>query len=243
CAMVHSSDVGPPGCLGGGPTAASVERTFYKPSPWPWSRTATSGSGPARDEFLPTEKLQPVCRRSLLGTSTKERGSAGPRRGRSRGPGPRGFVGTSPLRGPAHHHPDVVAPARRRPERPRGARAGARGCGGLTPQVPQGRPPSPPLDRDPRPGGRDAGIDLEEGAPPPQPQDLFGRNAIHPARGPRVPRPAPAPGLVGLRPHVPRHHVGLHLVDLRTGRGPAVVDRVQHVEELDGLVAVPQARQ
>ena len=74
----------------------------------------------------------------------------------------------------------------------------------------------------------------------PKPEDALEARAVHPARGARVPRPAPAPGMGGVRVDVTRDDVGLRLVALDVGRGPGVVDGVQHVEELHRLVAAAQ---
>jgi hypothetical protein len=45
-----------------------------------------------------------------------------------------------------------------------------------------------------------------------------------------------------VRVHITRHDVGLALVSFEGGAGPGPVDRIEHVEELDRFVAVPEAR-
>ena len=74
-------------------------------------------------------------------------------------------------------------------------------------------------------------------------EDPLDAGAVHPARRPRVPRPAAAP-------HVRRHgvdvgggDVGLDLVAMDARARAGVVDRVQDAEQLARLVAVAERRE
>jgi hypothetical protein len=47
--------------------------------------------------------------------------------------------------------------------------------------------------------------------------------------------------MCGVRVDVAREHVGLAAIALDVGRCARVVDRIEHVEQLDGLVAAARA--
>ena len=77
---------------------------------------------------------------------------------------------------------------------------------------------------------------------PLQPEDAFHRDAVHPSRRARVPGPPAASAVRRVVVDVPGEDVRLDLVALDLCAAAGVVHRVEHVEELDRLVAVPEAR-
>ncbi len=100
-----------------------------------------------------------------------------------------------------------------------------------------------PFDGVARPRRRDARVQREGSAPARESEDPLQPDAIHPAGRAGVPGPAAAPAMRWVVVDVPRDGVGLGLVLLDLRGGARVVDRVEHVEELDRLVAAPEARQ
>ena len=80
-------------------------------------------------------------------------------------------------------------------------------------------------------------------ATPPETEDALEAGAIHPAGRSGVPAPPAASGVRRPGVDVAGHHVRLRLVASDVRRRAAVVDRVQHVEELRRLVAAAQPGQ
>ena len=79
---------------------------------------------------------------------------------------------------------------------------------------------------------------------PAQTQHALDAGAIHPARRARCTSVQPAAaGVRRARVDVAGHHVRLDLVARDVARRAGVVDRVQHVEQLGGLVAAAEPRQ
>src|SRR5450756_2570045 len=100
-----------------------------------------------------------------------------------------------------------------------------------------------PFDGVARPRRRDARVQREEGPSAREPEDPLQPHAICPAGRAGVPGPASAPAMRWMVVDVPRDGVRLGLVLLDRCGGARVIDGVEHVEELDRLVAAPKARQ
>src|SRR2546426_1944592 len=86
------------------------------------------------------------------------------------------------------------------------------------------------------PRGWNARVDDERLATPPKTENAFDAGAIHPAGRPGVPTPSAASGVWRPSVDVASHHVGFRFVASHVRRRAAMVDRVQHVEELRGLI-------
>ena len=88
--------------------------------------------------------------------------------------------------------------------------------------------------------GRDARRDRERRSAPPEPEDVLEPEPVEPRGRARVPGPSAAPDVERMRVDVGGDDVGLDLVALDVLGRPRAVDRVQHVEQLDRLVAVAE---
>ena len=97
-------------------------------------------------------------------------------------------------------------------------------------------------EREAAPRRRDAGVESERLSCEAQSENAFQPGAIEPACRAGVPAPAAPPGMLGMGVDVAREHIGLGLVALDVGAAAAVVDRIEHVKELDRLVAAAQRR-
>ena len=73
-----------------------------------------------------------------------------------------------------------------------------------------------------------------------EPENAFETRAVHPARGAGVPGPAAAPRVCGVRVNVSGDDIRLDLVAIHVSRGPRMVERVEHVEELHRFIPAAQ---
>src|SRR6202035_1072714 len=93
----------------------------------------------------------------------------------------------------------------------------------------------------PAPG--DAGVDTQVRSGHAETENPFYSCAINPTCRSRVPRPSTTPDVRSLRVNVSRNHVRLNLVALHAGSGNCPVDRIEHAEQLAGLVAITECRE
>src|SRR5581483_10768984 len=93
------------------------------------------------------------------------------------------------------------------------------------------------------PRARDAGVQVQPGAPQTEPENPLNARAVHPPRGPGVPRPPAATDVRRLGVNVPRNYIGLDLITVNTGARAPMIDRIQQGKEFTRFVSVAEGRE
>src|SRR5436305_5109601 len=88
------------------------------------------------------------------------------------------------------------------------------------------------------PASGDTRVENQVGTLDAKPEERFENYAVHPSRRSRVPRPSAAPDMRGLRIDIGASHIWLDLVSMNFARAVAVMNRIQHRQQLPSSIAV-----